>query len=86
MLAVYADPLRESAQRALIAVHLAEGNVVEAHRVFTRYRRLILDELGVEPAIALQAPVDGMGTACSCCTTSPTTPPWESAAWCGPPT
>ena len=30
MIAVHAEPLRESAQRALVEVYRAEGNVVEA--------------------------------------------------------
>ncbi|MDR7081037.1 DNA-binding SARP family transcriptional activator [Arthrobacter ginsengisoli] len=51
--AVDIEPLRESAQRALIEVHLAEGNWVEAHRVFTAYRKLTRSELGVEPTSAL---------------------------------
>ncbi|MFI2508896.1 BTAD domain-containing putative transcriptional regulator [Streptomyces sp. NPDC018972] len=43
-------PLRESAHRAVAAVHLAENNVVEAYRHYRDFRRLILDELGVEPS------------------------------------
>jgi DNA-binding SARP family transcriptional activator len=35
-----ADPLRESAHGALIAVHLAEGNQSDALREFERYRAL----------------------------------------------
>lgn len=48
--AVLADPLRESAHRALISVHLAEGNVGEAVRQLRRYERLLSDELGVAPS------------------------------------
>lgn len=47
--AVRAEPLRESAQAALIQVHLAEGNQSEAVRQFTRYRVLLHAELGLEP-------------------------------------
>jgi DNA-binding SARP family transcriptional activator len=54
LLAVDADPLRESAQRALITVHLAEGNLVEARRAFSRYHRLVRCELGVEPSAAIR--------------------------------
>jgi DNA-binding SARP family transcriptional activator len=50
MLAVGIEPLRESAQRVLIEAHLAEGNVVEACRVFVTYRDLVTDELGVQPS------------------------------------
>jgi DNA-binding SARP family transcriptional activator len=49
MLAVSSEPLRESAQRALIEAHLAQGNWVEGRRRFHAYRRLLLRELGTEP-------------------------------------
>jgi DNA-binding SARP family transcriptional activator len=48
--AVRAEPLRESAHRAVITVHLAERNVAEAVRGYQRFRRLIVDELGIEPS------------------------------------
>lgn len=47
--AVRAEPLRESAQHALIGAHLAEGNVCEALRQFESYRRLLSGELGIRP-------------------------------------
>lgn len=47
--AVRAEPLRESAHRAVIRVHLAEGNVVEAMRAYEAFRTLLADELGVAP-------------------------------------
>lgn len=47
--AIKADPLRESAQAALIRVHLAEGNQSEALAVFDRYRTLLFKELGLQP-------------------------------------
>lgn len=37
--AVAADPLRESAYRELVAVHLADGNVAEALRQYHFYRQ-----------------------------------------------
>lgn len=46
VIAVAADPLRESAQRALIEAHLAEGNLVEAHRARDTYRDVLRRELG----------------------------------------
>ena len=52
--AVTAEPLRETAQRALIIVHLAEGNASEALRQYESYRRLLLENLGVEPSPTLQ--------------------------------
>jgi DNA-binding SARP family transcriptional activator len=50
MLAVGIEPLRESAQRVLIDAHLAEGNLIEARRVFATYRDLLSDELGILPS------------------------------------
>lgn len=52
--AISADPLRESAHRALIRVHLSEGNHSDALRVYRRYRRLLHEELGVEPSDQLR--------------------------------
>jgi DNA-binding SARP family transcriptional activator len=48
--AVEIDPLRESAQRSLIEAHLAEGNIIEAYRVYKAYERLVHQELGVSPS------------------------------------
>jgi DNA-binding SARP family transcriptional activator len=48
--AVATEPLRESAHRALIAAHLAEGNRAEAIRQFESYRQLMQDELGLVPS------------------------------------
>jgi DNA-binding SARP family transcriptional activator len=53
--AVAVEPLRESAHRALVEAHLAEGNVIEARRSFARYRDLARRELGVGPSAAFQA-------------------------------
>ena len=53
--AVSAEPLRESAQRALIAAHLREGNVSEARRQYQTYRELLWNELGIEPSETLRA-------------------------------
>lgn len=51
--AVRADPLRESAHRAVVRAHLAEGNIAEAIRQFRACRSLLMLELGVEPTGAL---------------------------------
>ena len=51
--AVHAEPLRESARRALIRIHLAEGNLAEAHREYDRFRALLRTELGVQPTAQL---------------------------------
>lgn len=57
--AVRAEPLRESANRCLIEVHLAEGNVFEARRVLDLHRRAIRADLGIDPSPQLVALVDG---------------------------
>ena len=44
------EPLRESAHRCLVEVHLAEGNVGEAVVAYRRFRRLLWREVGVEPS------------------------------------
>ena len=51
--AVEAEPLRESAHRALITAHLAEGNLCEARRQLSLYRQLLWSNLGVLPAADL---------------------------------
>jgi DNA-binding SARP family transcriptional activator len=48
--AVAAEPLRESAHRALIAAHVAEGNFGEALRQGAFFERLLRDEIGLEPS------------------------------------
>jgi DNA-binding SARP family transcriptional activator len=55
MMAVSAEPLRESAQRALIQAHLAEGNWVEGRRTYNTYRALLQREMGLEPPADLIA-------------------------------
>jgi SARP family transcriptional regulator, regulator of embCAB operon len=52
--AVRADPLRESAQAALIRVHLAEGNQSEALRAFDRFSHLLQADLGLVPTPQLR--------------------------------
>nr|WP_246211838.1 bacterial transcriptional activator domain-containing protein [Phytoactinopolyspora alkaliphila] len=47
--AVEIDPLRESAHRSVIQVHLAEGNAAAAVREYQRFRSMLRDELDVEP-------------------------------------
>jgi DNA-binding SARP family transcriptional activator len=51
--AVTADPFRESGHRALIRVHIREGNRSEAIRQFLLYRRILHQELGIEPTTGL---------------------------------
>jgi DNA-binding SARP family transcriptional activator len=52
--AVAAEPLRESAQNALICAHLGEGNVVEAIRQYDSFASLLSDALGLAPSDALR--------------------------------
>lgn len=65
--AVQSEPVRESAHRRVIEVHLAEGNQAEALRQYDGYRRLLARELGLPPSPAIRRlvapllgrPVDG---------------------------
>lgn len=51
--AVRAEPLRESAHRALVTVHLCEGNRSEALRHYRSFCDLLDRELGVRPSALL---------------------------------
>lgn len=62
LLSVASEPLRESAHRALIRVHLATGNAVEAIRQYGVCRRLLRDQLGIEPTQQLRELIDALGT------------------------
>lgn len=48
--ALCADPLRESAHRTIIGIHVAEGNTSEARRAYETCRRTLVNDLGVEPS------------------------------------
>jgi DNA-binding SARP family transcriptional activator len=58
--AVKSEPLRESAHRGLIKVHLAEGNWAEALRRYRLYRRLVHDRFGIEPSEQMEDLVGGL--------------------------
>lgn len=47
---VRTEALRESAHRAIVSAHLAEGNVSEAVRHYDSFCRLLDEELGVAPS------------------------------------
>lgn len=49
------EPLRERPRALLMAVLAATGRTVEALRVYDDFRRLLSDELGIEPSSALAA-------------------------------
>lgn len=51
--AVAGEPLRESAQRALITAYLAEGNVSEARRQYCLYQAVLEESLGLQPSAAV---------------------------------
>jgi DNA-binding SARP family transcriptional activator len=51
--AIAAEPLHESAHGALVEIHLAEGNVVEACRQVDQYAQLLWDEMRLTPTDAL---------------------------------
>lgn len=44
------EPLRESAQRILMRVHLMQGNVAEAIRLYRSYARALRDQLSSRPS------------------------------------
>ncbi|WP_405016765.1 bacterial transcriptional activator domain-containing protein [Kitasatospora sp. NBC_00070] len=48
--AVSIDPIRETAHRIVIEVHLAEGNLASALRCYQQYRGLLQRELNVAPS------------------------------------
>jgi DNA-binding SARP family transcriptional activator len=58
--AVGGEPLRESAHRALMKVHLAEGNHSEVVRQYDRYRELVHERLGLDPSLQMELLVEGL--------------------------
>lgn len=58
---VAAEPLRESAHRALVRSHLAEGNLCEARRQYELCRRLLREHLDAEPSVAMRSLLDAPG-------------------------
>ena len=52
--AVAAEPLRESAHRALIKVHLAEHNPADAIMEFHSYEQMLKEELGIGPSSVMR--------------------------------
>jgi DNA-binding SARP family transcriptional activator len=48
--AVHTDPLRESAHRTLVELHIADGNPAAALRQYADYRTRLRDELGLTPS------------------------------------
>jgi DNA-binding SARP family transcriptional activator len=58
--AVRAEPLRESAHRTVVRVHLAEGNPAEALRAFRHFSALLEREMGVRPTTQMTGLVAGV--------------------------
>jgi DNA-binding SARP family transcriptional activator len=52
--AVTAEPLRESAHRALISAHLANANAYEALRQYQTCKRLLHEHLGIRPSEVME--------------------------------
>ena len=60
LLSVAGDPLRESAHRGLVRVHLSEGNAGEAVRAYRLYQRLLQEQLGIQPSERMRELVAGL--------------------------
>ncbi|TQN42887.1 DNA-binding SARP family transcriptional activator [Blastococcus colisei] len=58
--AVRAEPLRESAHRTVVRVHLAEGNVAEAVRAYESFHEMLADEMGAAPTPQMRRLVDNL--------------------------
>ncbi len=57
--ALAGEPFRESAHRAIVRIHLAEGNACEAVRQYRLCRKL-LGELGVQPSVQMEELMHGV--------------------------
>lgn len=53
LMVIAEEPLRESAQTALIEAHLCEGNAIEVRRQFERFAALLWEELRMRPSPGL---------------------------------
>lgn len=60
--AVDREPLRESAHRALMKVHLAEGNAGEAIRRYQQYEAIAARDLGVGPSTMMRSLLSKVST------------------------
>jgi DNA-binding SARP family transcriptional activator len=58
--AIRTEPLRETAYRTLVRIHLTEGNVAEAVRAYELFRRLLAEEMGAPPSARMEALVAGL--------------------------
>jgi DNA-binding SARP family transcriptional activator len=60
--AVSIEPIRESAHRTLIEIHLAEGNAACAVKHYQRYRGMLYRELGVAPSRRMARLIEALST------------------------
>ncbi|MGH3693546.1 MAG: AfsR/SARP family transcriptional regulator [Pseudonocardiaceae bacterium] len=51
--AIAIEPIRETAHRIIVGVHLAEGNIASALQHYQHYRGLLRRELGVVPSVQM---------------------------------
>jgi DNA-binding SARP family transcriptional activator len=58
--AVRAEPLRESAHRTVVRVHLAEGNVAEAVRAYESFQAMLAEEIGAAPTPEMCRLISGL--------------------------
>jgi DNA-binding SARP family transcriptional activator len=61
--AVALEPLRESARRVVIEIHLAEGNHWEAVRHYEQFSTLLYEELGLRPSPIIEKQIAGLRVA-----------------------
>jgi DNA-binding SARP family transcriptional activator len=61
MVALRADPLRETLHQLLIRAHLVEGNAIEAIRCYDAYRARLRAAVGIPPSRRMEAVVEGLG-------------------------
>ncbi|GGQ37545.1 hypothetical protein GCM10010233_64490 [Streptomyces pseudogriseolus] len=54
------DAIRETAQRTVIEIHLAEGNVANAVRCYQQYEAYLQRELGVSPSPQMTDLLEGL--------------------------
>jgi len=59
--AIRNEPLRETAQAALIRLHLVAGNQHEALRAYERFAAVLLESLQLSPSAMLRTLVTGVG-------------------------
>lgn len=60
LLSVAGEPLRESAHRAVVRAHLADGNVSEALRQYRLCEQLLREQLGIAPSERMSELIRGL--------------------------